>query len=73
VESGTVRLVGTEREIIESTTKLLLDNPQEYERMAKAVNPYGDGHASRRIVNALLGETDHFLSLSPHLWYQGQE
>jgi UDP-N-acetylglucosamine 2-epimerase (non-hydrolysing) len=73
VESGTVRVVGTEREVIESTTKLLLDNPQEYERMAKAVNPYGDGHASRRIVNALLGETDHFLSLSPHLWYQGQE
>lgn len=56
VESGTVRVVGTQREVIESTTRLLLDNAQKYERMAKAVNPYGDGHASQRIVNALLGE-----------------
>jgi UDP-N-acetylglucosamine 2-epimerase (non-hydrolysing) len=67
VESGTVRVVGTDREVIVGTTRLLLDNPQEYDRMARAVNPYGDGHASRRIVNALLGETDHFLSVSPPL------
>jgi UDP-N-acetylglucosamine 2-epimerase len=33
-----------------------MDNPDEYDKMAKAVNPYGDGHAAERIVAALLGE-----------------
>ncbi|MBI5248667.1 MAG: UDP-N-acetylglucosamine 2-epimerase (non-hydrolyzing) [Desulfomonile tiedjei] len=55
VEAGTARLVGTNPDrIIKEATKLL-DNPTEYEAMARAVNPYGDGQASRRIVEALLG------------------
>jgi UDP-N-acetylglucosamine 2-epimerase (non-hydrolysing) len=58
VECGTARVVGTERQEIDRITMLLLDNANEYDRMARAVNPYGDGHASYRIVNALLGEED---------------
>lgn len=50
VEAGTARLVGTDRELIESELRKLLTDPQEYERMAKAVNPYGDGTSCRRIV-----------------------
>ncbi len=54
VKAGTVRLAGTvEHEIVEHATKLLEDK-EDYERMAKSVNPYGDGHASERIVQALL-------------------
>lgn len=55
VAAGTVRLVGTGEEKIVSETRLLLDNPAEHEKMARAVNPYGDGQASARIVQALLG------------------
>ncbi len=54
VQAGTVKLVGTERRKIVSTVKLLLDDPNEYRRMARAVNPYGDGRAAERIVSALL-------------------
>lgn len=54
VKAGTVRLAGTiEKEIIEHATKLLEDK-EDYEKMAKAVNPYGDGNASERIVKVLL-------------------
>ncbi|HID65207.1 MAG TPA: UDP-N-acetylglucosamine 2-epimerase (non-hydrolyzing) [Anaerolineae bacterium] len=54
VAAGTVKVVGTSyRRIIEETT-LLLDDGEAYERMAQAVNPYGDGRASQRIVAALL-------------------
>jgi UDP-GlcNAc:undecaprenyl-phosphate GlcNAc-1-phosphate transferase len=54
VKAGTVRLAGTvELEIVEHATKLLEDK-EDYEKMAKSVNPYGDGHASERIVQALL-------------------
>lgn len=54
VKAGTVRLAGTvEHEIVEHATKLLEDK-DDYEKMAKSVNPYGDGHASERIVQALL-------------------
>ena len=53
VEMGTVKLVGTDPgEIIQWTSKLI-DNKKEYDRMAKAVNPYGDGKASMRIVSFL--------------------
>ncbi|MEW6624187.1 MAG: UDP-N-acetylglucosamine 2-epimerase (non-hydrolyzing) [Bacillota bacterium] len=53
VEAGTVKLVGTDkRKIIEETTALLLDQ-QLYQSMARAVNPYGDGKASIRIVKAI--------------------
>lgn len=54
IEAGTARLVGTNQERIVEQTRLLLDDPDEYSLMAKAVNPYGDGHAAERIVEALL-------------------
>ena len=54
IEAGTVRLVGTSTEQIISESSKLLDNPQEYARMAQAVNPYGDGHAAGRIVKAII-------------------
>jgi UDP-N-acetylglucosamine 2-epimerase (non-hydrolysing) len=44
----------TSTEQIISETRKLLDNPQEYARMAQAVNPYGDGHAAERIVQAII-------------------
>lgn len=50
VDAGTARLVGTDRELIETELHKLLTNQTEYERMAKAVNPYGDGTACRKIV-----------------------
>ena len=53
VEAGTVRLVGTEADVIESATSELLTDDGRYESMAKAVNPYGDGQAVRRILDVL--------------------
>jgi UDP-N-acetylglucosamine 2-epimerase (non-hydrolysing) len=53
VEFGTVKLVGTEVTAIVNITNQLLTDPAEYEKMAKAVNPYGDGEAVARIVRAL--------------------
>jgi len=56
VASGSVEIVGTEPEkIIEKATELL-ENREKYERMSKAVNPYGDGKASERIVSRLVKE-----------------
>lgn len=56
VNAGTVRLAGTNREDIKTLAAQLLDDANEYTRMAKAVNPYGDGSASERIVKAILRE-----------------
>ncbi len=56
VEAGTLKLVGTNEETIYRTFKLLLENKEEYEKMARACNPYGDGHACERIVNILEGK-----------------
>jgi len=53
VDAGTVRLVGTDEDRIVSEVSALLTDPLEYDLMAQAVNPYGDGHASRRIVAAV--------------------
>ena len=53
LESGTVHLVGTNHDLIVNEVSTLLDDPVAYERMSKAVNPYGDGKACRRIVEAL--------------------
>jgi len=53
IEAGTLRLVGTETEQIVRETNRLLDDPIAHAEMAKAVNPYGDGHAAERIVHAL--------------------
>lgn len=54
VEAGTVRLVGTDRQRILREATLLLDSREQYDRMARAHNPYGDGHAAERIVRRLL-------------------
>ncbi|MBN1890311.1 MAG: UDP-N-acetylglucosamine 2-epimerase (non-hydrolyzing) [Thermoflexales bacterium] len=54
VDAGTVRVVGTDRARIVNWTRRLLDDPAEYAEMAQAVNPYGDGHAAQRIVDALV-------------------
>ena len=53
LNAGTVRLVGTNYEKIVSEVNLLLTNDTEYEKMSKSINPYGDGFACKRIVNAL--------------------
>lgn len=57
VAAGTVRLVGTNSDRIISETRVLLDDQEEYQRMAQAVSPYGDGHAAERIVDILAGKT----------------
>jgi len=54
VAAGIARLIGTRRERIVVEAVRLLDDPTAYAAMAHAVNPYGDGHASERIVSALL-------------------
>ncbi len=54
VEMGTVKVVGVEEDAIVLNVKNLIDNQIEYDKMAKSVNPYGDGHASERIADALL-------------------
>ncbi len=50
VLAGTLKLVGTDEERIFCEARRLLKDPEEYERMSRAVNPYGDGHASERIA-----------------------
>lgn len=60
VDAGTARIVGTSRKRIVAEALRLLEDPRAFERMSRAHNPYGDGHASERIVAALLaraGET----------------
>lgn len=54
VEAGTVKVVGVEEEDIVREAKLLIENKDEYNKMARAVNPYGDGHASERIVKYII-------------------
>lgn len=54
IEAGILKLVGTETSRIIREAKRLLDDPAEYTKMAKTANPYGDGHAAERIINALL-------------------
>ena len=53
VDAGTLKLVGTDEETIYKTFKLLLEDKAEYDKMAHAVNPYGDGHACERIADIL--------------------
>ena len=54
VDAGTVKLVGTDLETVYENSKLLLTNNAEYKKMSESVNPYGDGAASERIVQAVL-------------------
>ncbi|MBP2243008.1 UDP-N-acetylglucosamine 2-epimerase (non-hydrolyzing) [Cytobacillus eiseniae] len=53
IAAGTLKLVGVEEEPIYELATQLVTNQAEYEKMAKAVNPYGDGEASRRICEAI--------------------
>lgn len=55
IEAGTLKLAGTDEDTIFNLTDTLLTDNEEYNRMAHASNPYGDGHASERIVEALKG------------------
>jgi len=54
VEAETVKLVGAQENKIFEETSLLLTDDREYRKMSQAINPYGDGHARERIVEALL-------------------
>ena len=54
ITAGTLKLVGTNEETIYHEAKKLLTNRCEYERMSKASNPYGDGKASKRIVDQII-------------------
>ena len=56
VDAGTLRLVGTDEDVIYSTFKQLLEDKSEYEKMAHATNPYGDGKACIRIADILEGK-----------------
>lgn len=61
VEAGTLKLVSTESEKVKQEMEELLDNAAEYQRMSQAKNPYGDGKASKRILDAIayyFGVTD---------------
>lgn len=53
IAAGTLKLVGTDKEVIYKTFKLLLEDKAEYEKMSQASNPYGDGFASKRIADVL--------------------
>ena len=54
IDAGTLKLAGTDEETIYKLTKELLENEEEYNRMSKASNPYGDGKASKRVVEAII-------------------
>jgi UDP-N-acetylglucosamine 2-epimerase (non-hydrolysing) len=54
VEAGTVKLIGTDEERVYAEAKRLLTDEKEYSRMAESVNPYGDGKAAQRIIQAIL-------------------
>ncbi len=56
IEAGTAKLVGTDAERIVTETETLLRDTEAYHRMSKAVNPYGDGKAAKRIADILLSE-----------------
>ena len=56
IDAGTLKLVGTDKNNVYKETKILLTNKKEYDKMSKSSNPYGDGHASKRIVDAIMNE-----------------
>ena len=61
IDAGTLKLVGTDEEVIYNAFKTLLTDRGEYDKMSKASNPYGDGYACRRIADILEGkETEEF-------------
>lgn len=54
IKAGTLKLVGTDEDTIYSEMKKLLTDKSEYDKMSRASNPYGDGHASERIADAII-------------------
>lgn len=56
IAAGTLKLVGTDENVIYKETIKLLTNKEEYNKMSKASNPYGDGHTSERIVDAIINK-----------------
>jgi len=58
IEAGMLQLVGTNTDRIVRTTSILLEDETAYARMSRATNPYGDGHASERIIQHLLDHQD---------------
>ncbi|TXK75997.1 non-hydrolyzing UDP-N-acetylglucosamine 2-epimerase [Paenibacillus sp. N3.4] len=58
IEAGTLELVGTNEETVYTRARALLTNPDLYNKMSQAANPYGDGKASQRIVQAILHHFD---------------
>ncbi|GGH76472.1 UDP-N-acetylglucosamine 2-epimerase (non-hydrolyzing) [Pullulanibacillus pueri] len=54
VKAGTLKLVGTDEQKVYQSAKDLLEHPEEYEKMRRAANPYGDGQASKRIVEIII-------------------
>ncbi len=54
VDAGTVRIIGTRHDDVEREIRRVLDDPSAYDAMSRAVNPYGDGRAARRIVKYLM-------------------
>ncbi|MRK00827.1 UDP-N-acetylglucosamine 2-epimerase (non-hydrolyzing) [Aeromicrobium sp. S22] len=61
VDAGTVRLVGTDEDLIVKSTATLLTDPVAYREMSRAVNPYGDGLAAGRVVGAI----EHYFDVGP--------
>ena len=59
VQAGTLKLAGTEEETIYQLTKQLLEDEVEYSRMSESSNPYGDGHASKYIVDAIIDKFEN--------------
>ena len=57
IEAGTLKLTGTDEEVIYREFTRLLNDEEAYREMAHAVNPYGDGHACERIADILTGKT----------------
>ena len=61
IKAGTLKLTGTDEEVIYQETKKLLTNSEAYNAMSHANNPYGDGHASERITNAIIKRFEKIL------------
>ena len=60
VAAGVAKIVGTNRARIVAETETLLKNPEAYERMSRAISPYGDGHAAERIVAHLASQLERW-------------
>ena len=61
IEAGTLKLTGTDEEVIYKEAKRLLTDKEAYDAMSHASNPYGDGHASERIADAIIEKFKNLL------------